>query len=320
MAGDGSATDEGRATAPGIRRLRRGDLSRAVRRATARGLEAGALRSIATTSETVEDGGVRFAVRVVDNLRRKTQAAARWQQATDAPRRPDNPFLPYDEDLYVGHLSDDHVCLLNKFNVLEHHLLIVTAAFEAQTSLLTAPDLAALWQCLAEVDGLGFYNGGVEAGASQPHKHLQLAPFPLVPGAGAELPVDRLVHAALTGAEPARAAALPFVHALVALDDLPPDPAAAGPVLRARYLALLDATGLDPDPAPGAVQSAPYNLLLTRRWMMALPRAEEFFESQSLNALAFAGGLLVKDDTELARVREVGPLALLRHCGVREIR
>ena len=29
---------------------------------------------------------------------------------------------------------------------------------------------------LAEVEGLAFFNGGTVAGASQPHKHLQVVP------------------------------------------------------------------------------------------------------------------------------------------------
>ncbi len=287
-----------------------------VHRATARGLETGALWSIPTTFRSMEDGGVPFLVRAVDNLRRK--ASARWQAATEAGGRPANPFLPYDEDLYVAHVSDTHVCLLNKFNVLEHHLLIVTACFEDQTTLLTAADLGALWRSMAEVDGLGFYNGGVEAGASQPHKHLQLAPFPLVPGGGTALPVDPLLLAACARGGIVDCGELPFVHAAVAVDDLPLDaPDVAAPELRIRYLDLLDAVGLTPDRrAPLPRQAGPYNLLLTRRWMLLLPRGQEFFEGMSLNALAFAGGLLVKDEEELARVEEVGPMALLRHCGV----
>ncbi|MDP7114632.1 MAG: DUF4922 domain-containing protein [Myxococcota bacterium] len=286
-----------------------------VRRATRRGLDSGALWSIPTTAEVIEDGGVAFGVRLVDNLRRKGRA--RWNAATEAGGRPGNPFLPYDEELYVAHVGDTHVCLLNKFNVLDHHLLIVTAGFEDQRTLLTEADLHALWSCMAEVDGLGFYNGGAEAGASQPHKHLQLAPFPLVPGGGAGTPVDGILEGACTTGGIHRSEALPFVHAAVRLDDLSADADAAAPALRERYLDLLDHVGRAPDrSAPLPHQTGPYNLLLTRRWMLAVARAEEFFETLSLNALAFAGGLLVKDDIELARVREVGPMALLRHCGV----
>jgi sulfate adenylyltransferase (ADP) / ATP adenylyltransferase len=295
--------------------LASGTLWDEVRRATRRGLDSGSLWSIPTTAEVIEDGGVAFGIRVVDNLRRKGRA--RWQAATDAGGRPDNPFLPHDEDLYVGHVGDTHVCLLNKFNVLDHHLLIVTAGFEDQRTLLTRADLGALWHCMAEVDGLGFYNGGVEAGASQPHKHLQLAPFPLVPGGRTGTPVDAVLEDACTTGGIGRSPSLPFAHAAVRLDDLPGDPGAASHALRERYLELLDQVDLAPDrTAPLPLQAGPYNLLLTRRWMLAVPRAEEFFETLSLNALAFAGGLLVKDEVELARVREVGPMALLRHCGV----
>ena len=72
-----------------------------------------------------------------------------------------------------------HACLLNKFNVFDHHALLVTQAYEDQDSLLTPADFEALLTCMAEFDALAFYNGGRIAGASQPHKHLQLVPVPL---------------------------------------------------------------------------------------------------------------------------------------------
>ena len=45
-------------------------------------------------------------------------------------------------------------------------------------------DFDALARGLAAIDGLAFYNGGTVAGASQPHKHLQLVPVPLGVGPG----------------------------------------------------------------------------------------------------------------------------------------
>ena len=59
-----------------------------------------------------------------------------------------NPFLPYDEDLWVRHLSATHTLLLNKFNVVAHHLICVTRAFERQTEPLNAADLGATWQAM----------------------------------------------------------------------------------------------------------------------------------------------------------------------------
>ena len=84
--------------------------------------------------------------------------------------------------MFVADISPTHVCLLNKFNVIDHHLLVVTRAFEEQDAAINAADFAALWVCMAEVDGLAFYNGGKLAGASQRHKHLQIAPLPWGPG------------------------------------------------------------------------------------------------------------------------------------------
>jgi ATP adenylyltransferase len=60
----------------------------------------------------------------------------------------------------------------------------------------------------------------------------------------------------------------------------------------------------------------PYNLLIARDWMLFVPRTREQWESTSVNALGFAGALLVRDEDELARVREVGPMRLLRHVAV----
>jgi len=54
-----------------------------------------------------------------------------------------NPFLPYDEELWVQHLSDTHTLLLNKFNLVEHHTIVVTRTFQSQDEPLTEADLAA---------------------------------------------------------------------------------------------------------------------------------------------------------------------------------
>jgi Ap4A phosphorylase N-terminal domain len=58
-------------------------------------------------------------------------------------KKPFDPFLPYDEHLCVAHLSASHTLLLNKFNLVAHHTLVVTRAFEAQETPLTAADLHA---------------------------------------------------------------------------------------------------------------------------------------------------------------------------------
>ena len=56
----------------------------------------------------------------------------------------------------------------------------------------------------------------------------------------------------------------------------------------------------------------PHTLLATRDWTMVVPRTLECFDSISLNALAFAGSLLVRNREQLEHVRAVGPMAVLR--------
>jgi ATP adenylyltransferase len=123
---------------------------------------------------------MRFFVRMQTGLQRKDEARKKQDSASKAGKNA-NPFLPPEKNLTVGDISDTHIAVLNKFNVVEHHLLIVTRAFEDQDMLLTFADFEALWTCMTEYECLAFYNGGREAGASQPHKHLQMAPLPLAP-------------------------------------------------------------------------------------------------------------------------------------------
>ena len=143
-----------------------GTLWPALRERTEEARRCGAIQSIPTATETIEQGGVLFIIRVVAALAKKAEAATTHSPSahSQAAQPPVNPFLPYDPGLFVADLSPTHVSLLNKFNVVDHHLLIVTRSFEEQELLLTEQDCLALLACLAEIDGLGFYNAGPVAG------------------------------------------------------------------------------------------------------------------------------------------------------------
>ncbi len=286
--------------------LKRGTLWSLVVERSERAVASGALQPIPTERERIEQDGVAFVVRAVASLERK-RAAGREQS-----RAGTNPFLDYEEDLYVADLSDTHVALLNKFNVVDHHLLIVTRVFEEQQNEITFADFEALATCMAEFDGLGFYNAGEIAGASQRHKHLQLVPVPL--GAGPDrTPIDAALASARFNGPLGQAPGLPFAHALARLDaraDLPAS-AAAGRSLES-YRSLLRAVGLDP-------RAHPYNLLVTRDWMLLVPRIRETVAGISVNALGFAGSLLVRNAQELALVRKRGPMTILREVAAQRI-
>mgnify|MGYP001806986108 CR=1 FL=1 len=76
------------------------------------------------------------------------------QQQQAPPPAFRNPFLPYEEELWVQHLSDSHTLLLNKFNVVPHHVLVVTRQYESQQDALNSRDLAATQQVMERVESV----------------------------------------------------------------------------------------------------------------------------------------------------------------------
>ena len=264
---------------------------------TRHALETGALQPITTEARTVPQGRATFQVRILGRIAQKERP-----RPAPSGAAPFNPFAHPEPDLVVGDVSPAHVCLLNKFNVVEHHLLLITRDFESQDALLTAGDFDALATCLEGLDGLAFYNAGETAGASQRHKHLQLVP-PLGPD-GLRAPVEALFPPL---PEPGRAVAggaLPFLHLLVGLGVW--ESPGRGARMLAAYRLLRTALGL------GEASRAPYNLLATRDWMMLVPRSRAEHLGVNVNALGFAGSLLVRTPEQFNAVAALGPLELLR--------
>ena len=281
-----------------------GTLQTSLLERTAHARRCGAIQFMPTTMEVIEQDGILFQVRVLESLTVK--------EIAKAARSNVNPLLPYDPELFVAPISPTHIALLNKFNVVEHHLLLVTRAFEDQRCQLTQKDCEALLIGLTEIDGLGFYNAGTEAGASQSHKHLQLVPLD---GTIAPLPIDPLLRFAQTDGMVGIVPRLPFRHAIASMDrDWTNPEKDSGASLHACYRKLLLTAGLSVDAPTGShAPTAPYNLLVTRKWMLLVPRSQECFEGISINALAFAGAFLVKDRQQLATLRRCGPMTALQH-------
>ena len=286
-----------------------GLLTQAIQECTDRALACGALHPIETTQVMIPDGGVEFMVRSVSNLSRKAREGK--TQKTEKPPG-FNPFLPPEPELLVAEVSDTHLAILNKFNVIDSHLLLITRDFEDQERLLGYCDFLALWRCLQEFDGLGFYNGGKTAGASQRHKHLQLVPLPLVPGISGT-PMDTLWPGSAVPGKLLTLPALPFPHLFTALPDgIGIDIEDAARLCLAAYRDMLKQAGIDGAVTDhGEYQSAPYNLLLARQWMLLTPRSRECWHGISINALGFAGSLFVPDPENIEQIRLAGPMKIL---------
>jgi ATP adenylyltransferase len=276
----------------------RGTLWERIVRQSRRSLDSGDREPLASEVHEIIDDGETFAVHVTVGRDRK------WRLTKEQKAAGVDPFMPpYDDELFVADLSETHVAMLNKFNVIDHHLLIVTRAFEPQQSVLTDADFSAVWACLREFDALAFYNSGSEAGASQEHKHLQVVArscLGTVPDPAA-LP--------LCGRSSRGASRYAFARRPV-----PPGlsgAAEAGPALTALYRTLLREMDLLTEGAP----NAPYNLLLTRECMVVVPRTRAGWKKSGVNGMGYAGSFLLHGPADLEWLSEVGPLAVLARAG-----
>ncbi len=274
-----------------------------MRTTTQGALEAGTLEPLPVSLESAPDAGIRFAVRVLTPSDRKRHHTERQKD------RGQNPFLPYEQAMFVCDISPTHLCLLNKFPAVPGHTLIVTRAFEEQTELLTREDFEASWLCLQEGEALVFYNAGGPAGSSQPHRHLQIVPAPVAPGF-LRSPIDAAIADARFTDGMGRVEAFAFHHALARLRIAgAASHKRAAEIIHALYLAMARAFGCDkPD--------RPYNLLLTRDWLLFVPRVRAHWQRIGVNGLGFAGCMLVRGPEQLAALRAHGPLNVLRDVSV----
>lgn len=147
--------------------------------------------------------------------------------------------------------------------------------------------------------------------SSQRHKHLQVVPTPLDPTATDRTPFDGAIMGALSGASPGEvrySPSFPFVHAIVSLSDcadVVDDVAAETTFARYIYLLAELAKQLSLEPSTGSECPFPYNLLATRDWLLIVPRSKESYGDISVNALGFAGALLIPKPDLLDQIRTV---------------
>lgn len=158
-------------------------LRRSVLEATARAKQSQALRKITAGHELLPPGelGVRYVLFSADMaLRKPAPSAEPSAEPTAKPAVFRDPFAAehLEQDLFVARVHETHNLVLNKFCVVEEHVVLPTIDFRPQEEPLSAADLRAMWTAMHGLDAFAFFNCGYESGASQPHKHMQLNSYP----------------------------------------------------------------------------------------------------------------------------------------------
>jgi len=284
-----------------------------------------------------EDSGLKFQIRLCPALLHKpTLPTPHFDSSNDRTSinngKQKDPFKPpYNPNLLVGELKDEnegteYVILLNKYSVVPHHFLLITKEYQSQASPLLPTDLVHAYSILLAARKKGkeffaFYNCGDRSGASQPHKHIQFIPIEDEDGP----PIERLAMAARIQNEekPFSLPTLSFAHHIRRLSIRPStDTEQIEQQLSSAFIELLDlcisTIRHEPDYPAGAPS---YNVVLTLGHMHLVPRRQEAHvlvdtgERVSVNALGFAGMMLVKCEEELAAVMKEGPSNILRGVG-----
>lgn len=211
-----------------------------------------------------------------------------------------SPFLEIPKDMKVADYPD-HVLIFNKYPIFPHHLLLVTRTFRPQYEDLDEADFTAISMVLSELSSpfLLFYNCGPESGASQLHKHIQFIPFE----SWNEIPI----YDSVTGSELVH---FDFWHWSTMLEGVKGPARFDRNILFSQYQQLMKKM----KELFGSQNSLiSYNLLMTDKWMLLIPRMKECFATSiSINSMAFCGFLLAKSNDEIEIIRHNGISKILQ--------
>ncbi len=211
-----------------------------------------------------------------------------------------NPFKPWDKILEIDSIGNGHQLILNKYPVQLGHVLLITNEWKEQNGWLDIKDWEAIKEVNKDTSGLWFFNSGPLAGASQPHRHIQLL-----------------------RRDPSELSC-PREKWILALNNLnyKNEKFSKNIILKKFSKSLNEENiyeiykdlsynlGLG-DPRNDKKPKYPYNLIFTDKWMIIIKRKTDNLFGISINALGFAGYILVTENSDIKYLRELGPEKLL---------
>ena len=235
-----------------------------------------------------------------DFIIRKLDTSKFKKQKCYGPRQ--NPFNPWEEILEIDKIGNNHQLILNKYPVQKGHILLITNTWRAQNGWLDIDDWIAIQKVNMDTSGLWFFNSSPIAGASQPHRHIQL-----LRRSHDELSCPRerwFLDLVLNNDYDSKLKNNIVVSNINFLEN--------SSNIYNLYLKLTKRLGLG-DPINDTKPKYPYNILITNNWIAIIKRRQDQIHGFSVNGLGFAGYLLVTDKSNLNYLKKYGPEKLLEN-------
>ncbi len=177
---------------------------------------------------------------------------------------------------------------------------------------LTGEDFSLWLEIVSSLHGLGIYNYGTEAGASEHLLHFQAIPLTEVElrtgemGCSFDKPIKRALSMGHTS--------VPTFTFPNAVAPVPPrSQGGGGSSLLGVYEGLIRKIGVVATQSKlNSTYRLPHNIVLTKDWMLVVPRIRSGFAGIAVNGFGFSGLFFVDKEEGLGSLQNAGPMNVLR--------
>ncbi|KAF5250902.1 hypothetical protein FANTH_3956 [Fusarium anthophilum] len=258
------------------------------------------------------DGGLKFQFLLTSALAKKPTietAGAQNPQDKDSSQQKRDGSDINTAGYEICDVGSTHVLVANKFCFASPHLMLLTSdGHQGQYEALNTDDLTAAWSVLSTMgdDYVAFFNCGRDGGCSRLHKHMQLIPMP------------NYTFASFLDSDGMEEPDVPFRWFFHRFGRS--NPGLDGLVTiynnllgKATEVGQGQSENADDAPPDAAV---PHNFLLTKRWMMVLPRRRAAVNKEAgANAIGMMGVIAVATQDEIDSWLRIGPATALAELG-----
>ena len=213
-----------------------------------------------------------------------------------------NPFNPWEKILEIDKVGNNHQLILNKYPVQKGHILLITNSWKPQNGWLDVNDWVAIQNVNKDTSGLWFFNSSPIAGASQPHRHIQL-----LRRSNGQVSCPRekwFLDLELSNDNNTK------LKKSIVVSHF--DFQESSSYIYNLYLELTKKIGLG-DPINDERPKHPYNILITNSWIALIKRRFDHLHGFSVNGLGFAGYLLITEKSDTNYLKNYGPEKLLEN-------